>query len=560
MRRADYIWNDPNRPVSIHLSLDVVSRLGLDAMEAYKSVPHRGLGIGGLLLGEREGSNLYIHDFESVESEHRSGPSYRLSDRDAQLFDEALARHPEAVGIYRTQTRGESICLQDDDTELFRRYFTGLDNVYLLIQPATGQAAFFLPEGESMVLVHQFPFRAGELAEESQEEETVSEVVPLPPAASATAGGPLVPPLARRRRLRWLIPLMAVSLGMATGAILYEVLNPGQHRAPSSGVPAAVPITSASKQAEAADHVALNVQRDGPSLRLVWDRNSPVIRNAAKAILYINDGDHESQLSLDPRELGSGLVSYWPDSKDVTFRMEVFAAGHSTDDSIRVVGGVAVPSVAARRAEPVRPAAPAPQPPPASSLSVPPQQRAAAPSSQGSASRSAEQHPESTEPRPSPFTPVPKPMIAATAATPTTAPAPQAPPASTQVSVRVEPVSGSRGVIGRIPFFRRFKKQPQTFVPPAPVREVRPSLSARERHALIGTVPMDVKVFVGDTGKVQYVELVSNIGQHEDLASLAVYAARRWEFSPARLGQEKVPGEVILHFRFSPEEPPEATH
>jgi hypothetical protein len=36
------------------------------------------------------------------------------------------------------------------------------------------------------------------------------------------------------------------------------------------------------------------------------------------------------------------------------------------------------------------------------------------------------------------------------------------------------------------------------------------------------------------------------------LAVAAVYAARRWDFVPARLGEEWVSSEVILHFRFAP--------
>jgi hypothetical protein len=38
------------------------------------------------------------------------------------------------------------------------------------------------------------------------------------------------------------------------------------------------------------------------------------------------------------------------------------------------------------------------------------------------------------------------------------------------------------------------------------------------------------------------------------LASAAVYAARKWIFAPAKAGEETVPGEVILHFRFAPVE------
>jgi hypothetical protein len=94
-------------------------------------------------------------------------------------------------------------------------------------------------------------------------------------------------------------------------------------------------------------------------------------------------------------------------------------------------------------------------------------------------------------------------------------------------------------MIGKIPLVRRLKKQPQTLVPPKPLKEVHPSLSARERSSLTRPVPVDVKVYITESGKVDY-------------AAAAVYAARHRDFAPARSGEEKVPGEVILHFRLEP--------
>jgi TonB family protein len=114
-------------------------------------------------------------------------------------------------------------------------------------------------------------------------------------------------------------------------------------------------------------------------------------------------------------------------------------------------------------------------------------------------------------------------------------------------------------VIGRIPLVRRLKKQRQAFVPPRPSHEYHPVLTASERRSLVRPVAMDVRVFVAENGKVSYAELLSNSGQHRDLATAAVYAARRWDFVPARIGNERVPGEVILHFRFWPDRPSDAT-
>jgi outer membrane biosynthesis protein TonB len=66
-------------------------------------------------------------------------------------------------------------------------------------------------------------------------------------------------------------------------------------------------------------------------------------------------------------------------------------------------------------------------------------------------------------------------------------------------------------------------------------------------------VKIDIKVYVNPAGKVDFSEVVSKVSETDrDLSVLAVFAARRWEFVPARDGDSQVPGEVILHYRFGP--------
>jgi hypothetical protein len=64
-------------------------------------------------------------------------------------------------------------------------------------------------------------------------------------------------------------------------------------------------------------------------------------------------------------------------------------------------------------------------------------------------------------------------------------------------------------------------------------------------------VPLDVRVYISKSGKVDYAELLSDITQvNRDFASLAVFDARRWEFTPARSGKRIVPGQALLRYRF----------
>ena len=65
---ASYMWHPPGKRVSVRLSLDVVERLGFAVVEGFKSLPKRGLEVGGLLLGctetPEDGTVISVQDFE----------------------------------------------------------------------------------------------------------------------------------------------------------------------------------------------------------------------------------------------------------------------------------------------------------------------------------------------------------------------------------------------------------------------------------------------------------------------------------------------------------------
>jgi len=113
--------------------------------------------------------------------------------------------------------------------------------------------------------------------------------------------------------------------------------------------------------------------------------------------------------------------------------------------------------------------------------------------------------------------------------------------------VSVEPVTGSRR---SIPLIGKRNRRPD-YVPPAALHN--PGLSIPPNRKFARDVKIKVKVYVNPSGKVDYSEVVSKVPDNDrDLAVLAVFAARRWEFVPARDGDSQVPGEVILHYQFGP--------
>ena len=551
MRRQDYVWYDEARSLEIQLALPLVQHLSLSAFEAFKSLPHRGLEIGGFLLGSIHTAHgrttVSIDDFAEVASEHRSGPSWQLSPADLEVLDYTRAAHPRAIGMYRTETIGQNLTLQEDDSVLFRRHFNQIDNVYLVIHPSTRTAAFCFWKDGVLTIAHEFPFHAADLAAPGTS----------PPADPVGHPSSPAPPAPVSRARAWAIRGVALALGGVLGALGWQWLAPRAVRtaaAPLASVaPATIPVSSSGQ-----DHVALDVKRDGRVLRLTWDQQAPALRTADHAVLHILDGTHQTDLNLTSGELTSGLLSYWAETPDVTFRLEVFGAGHTTDDSVRAVG-VADSPAAASTSTPTPPKLPVPhawKPAPAkgSADDLPP----------SSAARS------SAEPqRPSPFQPPSKPeaapmeAIAAPAPTPSSAPVNAAPPARApepRVEVSAEPVPASRlsRVVHHIPLLRRIRKDQQATVPPAPLREVKPPFSAAQRQGLHTELPVDVHVYITDSGKVDFAELLDTraAAHHRDLADEAVFAARRWSFRPARMGSENVPSEAILHFRFKAEEPP----
>src|SRR5215471_1007343 len=105
-----YVWQVPEKPVSVSLSLDILGLIGVSALEGGGPVDGRGIETGGLLLGRTRkiatGKLVEIDAFEPVESEHAVGPSYLLSEHDRNRLKERIAAHRSkgrlsVVGFYR---------------------------------------------------------------------------------------------------------------------------------------------------------------------------------------------------------------------------------------------------------------------------------------------------------------------------------------------------------------------------------------------------------------------------------------------------------------------------
>ena len=339
---------DPS--LTIRLNLAIVDRLGAVVMEGFKAVPRRGLEVGGLLLGHREDGCMCVDDFAPVDSEHQYGPSWLLSEKDKVRLDAEIARiqalpdGPRVIGLYRSQTRA-GFAPAAEDRDLMAQHGGADASLFLLIKPeagGAGHAAWFAADGEGWDHPCEFPFRRRELEGEGHTivAATALPAVPAPAepepprqpdlirlrmakllqAAAARQPEilPALPPPPKRRR--WYGPAAVMLASGLAGYFVAAWLASGRPAAPASPRP-----------------LALHVTLDHGSLHLRWDRDSPALRNAAGAVIWIDDAGRERRLDLKPADLTEGSVQYWPTSSDVRFKMELLASPGSAE-SVRATG------------------------------------------------------------------------------------------------------------------------------------------------------------------------------------------------------------------------------
>jgi len=523
----------------------VVSRLGLAVWEGFKAMPRRGLETGGLLIGTRRDSGsqvvVEISDFEAVESEHAAGPSYLLSEPDRRLLESRIAAHgtsgrkPHVVGFYRSHTRSRfGITLEDK--YVFSNYFRKSSDVFLLIRsngnaPPTG--GFLIREGSKILSETpylQFTFGA-EFALRAAREVSPA----LPPPAPVPAGPTqtvvtAAHPTARLAALRPVIFASAGAVILAAGVSFAIWRRPPA--AVSDGIGA---------------QLALRISNSSGGLRLTW--NHRVSQQASHAILWIRDGELEHKVELDPKQLNEGSIAYWPRTSDVDFRLQLVGPGGPVTESVRSIGG------------PVRPAE---QPAPVKAVGTPLPQILPTPvvrraSQTEMASRQRFRTFELIEPPVQqasvPEIPAIDQMVVATLTEGISFLGAMVPlrgsgstnDANPYLRVRVEAVQH----LSRIFPLVGKRHQHTSYVPPAPLRE--PAIPVLPAQNLEHAVNIDVKVYVNQSGKVEYSEVLSQVTpDNRDLAASAVFSARKCEFAPAHSGSLTVPGEVILHYQYGP--------
>jgi proteasome lid subunit RPN8/RPN11 len=374
---APNTWSAPECRYRVDYSARVLDDIRLAVIDAFFSLPRGGAEIGGILLGQVVDGAITIQDYQALDCEHATGPSFTLSERDRLALAEMTAAADEnhgglrVVGWYHSHTRSE-IFLSEADQEIHNLFFPEPWQVALVIKPHTFQPArcgIFFREPDGSI-------RSG-----PSYNEFVLEALPMPPAAPgksepnhkplpfslenafvpglrnltsglngeplATAGletGEQVEPSEPEIRpdpeethapqflelrpggpWKWVIGVLAAVAGVAIGSVIYQTREAwvpvvGEQIAPllakiQPGLPRD-PDKRLSLQ---------TVDFDG-QLHIRWDAHAPAIARANLGRLLITDGTAgPKEMELDAEHLRGGEFTYLRVSERVDVALVVNA-------------------------------------------------------------------------------------------------------------------------------------------------------------------------------------------------------------------------------------------
>jgi hypothetical protein len=340
-----YRWDAPDGSCCVTLGFHLIDELRRQAIEAYLSLPKRGVEIGGLLFGAvRQGGSVAfrIDACEDLPCEYRFGPSYKLSETDCVLVSERLAQHQcegsqPVIGLYRSYT-GREAALDQTDLELMRSVLPHPHRISLLLQPLSAEtcmARFQLGgNDETGRLYEPFLLEAGQLRVEAPAEPepphaTVGPSEPWGDPSVETRKPPSVLPTPHARGRRWeeeparaprgsqiWLPVLLCVLAAVAGAAAYGFWT--LQRQPR-WAPMGLDVTAAARE-----------------LMLSWDSTAPAIEHASRGVMSVTDGSAQKQFPLTAAQLRGGKFSYMPSNANVLFRVLVYDADNrASGDSLR---------------------------------------------------------------------------------------------------------------------------------------------------------------------------------------------------------------------------------
>ncbi len=313
-------WDAPGGTGSLLLSASTVRDLRAKAIQAFLSLPRRGVETGGLLFGSQQDGQLFIQGFEPIPCEHRYGPSFTLSDDDRTRLKEILGRSglPPVIGFYRSYT-GRKAEIEEGELTLLRENFPQGPFVFLQLQPVNAQACTagfrLCQDGE---LLAEPPYVAVPFDPDHWNADAPAAPKPpvLPPPyrarpMEASAPPPAASPQQRSPR-RWWGPLLLCligGIGGIGGSALYEL-------GALSRQPRWVELYLDAKPAA-----------DAQALAVTWDAAASKTIGATHALLGVNDGPVHRDIPLSEAQLQLGRYLYTPANPELELRLVLYGNG-----------------------------------------------------------------------------------------------------------------------------------------------------------------------------------------------------------------------------------------
>ncbi len=584
------------RRLAILLSGEVAEALRAEAFAGLKSLPRRGVEIGGILTKSARADSISMFDgLEIIPCEYLYGPCYRLSPADSEHFktrvrELQLSGGVSAAGFFRSSTI-EKFAVAPEDMTIVRESFSGVTPIFL-VRP--------FPNGAARVRVF-WPANNWSEFEEFELGNTLTpadEGEPSAPSAFVEHG-------TRKSEAPSVLPPTFTSrleiLSRGTGAWIQALAGT---RGPVLWIIALLACVILARIAWVGvrerhdiDRPDLEMQVDvqARSLRLTWNRRLPAVRDAVSGSLLIDDGGEHRGINLDASQVAQAVIFYAPTSGDVTFRLQI--RGHEPEQlsgTVRTIlpghkpatvqeklhAGIVAPPLTLEPEQPI-------------SLLIPGRRASRPARQQPVLLATTPRYPEKSaqiRPNPSPAGSVeqknPIPPFAVASDGPAESPLQRkqsaiqvasetilpAVPQDTRLTPAVTPAlpqpekdkPTERMVAAPAANFRsdsqaglRIPSMPISAgipVPARPLKQVIPATRAFGAPAVLSNMTISVQVRIDKSGHVIEARAAPNASRNSSVywASRAVEAAKQWTFEPAKLHGESVPCDSMIEFHFAP--------
>ena len=354
-------WAAEDRDLTISYSKAAMESMRQAAMVGLQKIPRRGLEIGGVLFGRRDGDQTVVEEWREIACSHARGPGFDLSQTDEALLNlmlASIATDPhlselDIVGWFRTRTK-DSVVLSESDVRFFEQHFPEPWQVVLVIRPHMhdpAQAGFFFRDAAGKLAAggsrqeFQLENRRSKLPVGFDPRQPLKKQRPQPaPPWERTAGTPPVS-----------APPRVVPAPSQAAAKPREVPIPmpadGKPQDGSSTRTAAI-VAVAVAVFFALVILGLPAVRSGvdmaPSLRvrdvagqlvIEWNRLAPPVLLAQSATLTIVDNAEERIVVLTAEELRGGCLVYQRRSGDVEISFLISGGdGQTVSEMTRFLG------------------------------------------------------------------------------------------------------------------------------------------------------------------------------------------------------------------------------